>query len=92
MLYIVKNVFEVCIQLIDRIYVARMERHRDHRFDLVEFYFYNAVIVSNRARIQLFVICASAVDLIELADLSHRILQMEDRHVVSVVITSTPIR
>ena len=34
LLYIVKNVFEVCIQLIDRIYVARMERHRDHWFDL----------------------------------------------------------
>ena len=45
-----------------------MKRHRNHRFDLVEFYFYNAIIISNSARIQLFVVCASAVDLIELAD------------------------
>ena len=69
LLYIAQDVIEVCFQLFNGINIARMERHRDHRFDLVEFYFYNAVIVSNRARIQLFVICASAVDLIELADL-----------------------
>ena len=34
LLYIVENIFQVCIYLVDRVYIARMERHRDHRLDL----------------------------------------------------------
>ena len=69
LLNILQDIVKVCFQLFNRINIAWMERHCDHRFDLVEFYFYNAVIVSNSARIQFFVVCASAVDLIELTDL-----------------------
>ena len=33
-LYIVQNIHQVCIQLVDGVGVAWMERHRNHRTDL----------------------------------------------------------
>ena len=34
LLYIVKDVLQICIYLINGIHIARMERHCDHRPDL----------------------------------------------------------
>ena len=53
-----------------------MERHRNHRFDLIQIDFDHSVIVSNCCRIQFLVISCSAVNLIELL---HRIVRSPDR-------------
>ena len=53
-----------------------MERHRNHRFDLIQIDLDHSVIVSDCCRIQFLVISLSAVNLIELL---HRVVRSPDR-------------
>ena len=67
--HIVQNVHKIFIQFVDGVNIARVERHRDHRFDLIQLYHHHAVVISDISRIQLFIIAASSVNLVEIADL-----------------------
>ena len=46
-----------------------MERHSDHRFDLIQINFHTSVIISNLTWFELLIIFTSAVDCIELFNL-----------------------
>ena len=69
LLNIMQNILQICIQLIDRIYIAWMERHCDHRLDLTQVHINHSVIISNSSRVQLFILLASSMDIIKFPDL-----------------------
>ena len=43
-----------------------MERHSDHRTDLIQFYIYKAIVVSHRSRIQFFISLTPSMDVIKI--------------------------
>ena len=57
-----ESVRTVLILFFDGIGIAWMERHSNHRADLVQFHMYQAVIISHFSRIQLLILLASAMD------------------------------
>ena len=62
--HIVQDIHQVLIQFFNRIRVAGMEGHGDHRTDLVQLYHHHSVVISHSSGIQLFIIPASAVNFI----------------------------
>ena len=76
LLYFMKNIFQIRINFIDCVYIGRMERHCNHRFDLTQIHIHHTVIVRHCSRIQFFIITLTSVNLIELADL---LIRLPDR-------------
>ena len=75
LLHIIKNIHQICIQFLDGIGIARMERHRDHRPDRTKVNRYHTIIVSNSARIQFAIVLTSSMNLIKFFD---RIIRFPD--------------
>ena len=73
---IMQDVFKICVYFIDRIRVARMERHRDHRFDLRQIHFDHTVVICHFTRIQFGIVRTSSVNVIELF---YNIIRSPDR-------------
>ena len=68
-LHFMEDIRQICIHFINRIYIAWVERHRDHWLDLAHIDINHSIIVSHCSRIQLLISLASSMDLIEFLDL-----------------------
>ena len=86
-----QDVLEVLVELVDLKAIGRMERQRDHGLDARQVDLDATVIVGDIGGLELAVVVAAAMH----GQKRVRILvggQMLDRQVVSVVMTSTPLR
>ena len=61
-----QNVAQICVYFFDRIHVARMERHCDHRLDLAKVDLDRTIVIRAVFRFQFFVSVCSSVNLIEI--------------------------
>ena len=68
LLAVVKNIFKVSIKFFYCIGIAWVERHGNHRLNLIKVNIYNAVIVCHVARIKFFIRFTSSVNIIKFPD------------------------
>ena len=68
LLYIMENICQVGVYLLDGICIAWVERHRDHRTHLAQIHIDHAIIVCHISRCKLLILTLSSVDLVEFPD------------------------
>ncbi len=76
LLHLGQNILQVRVQLVDRISVARVERHGDHRADFREIDADHTVVICRFARRELHIISASSVNVVKFL---HGSVRLPDR-------------
>ena len=66
LLYVIKDIHQVSIEFFNGIYIARMERHCNHRLNAAKVYIDNSVIVGHITRVKLTIALTTAMYLIEI--------------------------